>query len=434
MKNIFLIAAALLFSVEFTLNAQKTWTLEECIQYAHQNNIQIKRQELLTEITENNYQQSKLDRLPNVNAGVFYNFSSGRNLNTETYKWEDTGNQEGSLGISSDLNLFNGFQVNNTIQMNHLDLMRDLQLIEKTKNDITMSIATSYLQILFDYELVELAQSQKNVTQQQVERTKKLVESGNRAKGDLLEIQAQLSNDVLNLTNAENNLKIGYLQLIQLLQLELDSVNDFTILRPELAEYKGEIEKSVSEYYNLALNHLPEIKSSEYNLLAREKSLAIAKGKRSPRFYLGADYYSRYNKNATNLINVNETYGLLDQLNDNQYRQLSLNLNIPIFNRRTVETNISNNRILLDDAGLILEQTKRELLLEIQQAHSDATSALVKYNASYEAVRSNEESFNYTQQKFEVGLVNSVDYNIAKTTCLKPGRIYCRLNTNTFLN
>lgn len=418
MKHIFLLSSIIFIFFSFNISAQKQWTLEECINYAHQNNLQIKRQELAAGISENEYRQSKFEVLPNLNARVSHNISSGRSLNTETYSWEDRGNQEGSLGISSEINIFNGFRTYNSIQQNRLDLQSDLSQIEKIKNDISLNIATSYLQILFDYELVDLAKSQKEVTEQQVERMNKLVESGNRARGDLLEIQAQLSNDILNLTNAENNLKIGYLTLIQLLELKLDSVKDFSVARPTIINIEQQTDKSVSEYYTEALNNLPEIKSSEYNFKAREKSLAVARGNRYPRLYLTGDYYSRYNKNATNIVNPDVTYNYSDQINDNQYRQLALNLSIPIFNRNAVETNISNNRILLEDAGLEFEQVKKDLYKNIQQAHSDATSAMVKYQASAEAVRSNEESFNYTQQKYEVGLVNSVDFNIAKNDLL----------------
>lgn len=419
MKKIFFLAAISFIFLLNDVSAQKTWTLEECINYAHQNNLQIKRQELTAGISENNFRQSKFEVLPNVNAGANYNFSSGRSLNTETYEWVNQNNQEGSVGISTDLELFNGFQTQNSIKENRLNLMRDLSEIEKIKNDISLNIATSYLQILFDYELVDLAKAQKDVTQQQVERMKKLVDVGNRAKGDLLQIQAQLSNDILNLTNAENNLKIGYLTLIQLLELKLDSIQSFEIARPAIAEYTQEIEKSVSNFYFDALNNLPEIKSSEYNYQAQQKAMDVARGGRYPRLYLSADYYSRYNKSATNQLHPGDDYKYFDQLNDNQYRQVSLNLSIPIFNRTRVETNIANRKILMQDAELILEQTKKNLYKNIQQAHSDATSALVKYSASLEAVKSNEESFNYTQQKFEVGLVNSVDYNVAKNDLLK---------------
>jgi outer membrane protein len=291
--------------------------------------------------------------------------------------------------------------------------------VEKIKNDITLNIATLYLQILFSYEILELAESQRDVTLQQVDRVSKMVDVGNKARGDLLEIKAQLANDNLNVTNAENSLKISYIELIQMLELELDSTGSFKIERPVIPEIDVEEIQNVNELYATALNTLPQIRSSEFNLQGREKALSVSRGTRLPSLSMNGYYYSRYNNTATNPLDPYETYRYIDQIKDNQYRQLSLELSIPIFNRRQVESYISKSKIAVKDAQYELEQTKKNLYMDIQQAHSDAIAALEKYKASIDAVESNKEAFNYTQQKYEVGLVNSVDYNIAKNELLK---------------
>ena len=399
--------------------AQKVWTLEECIIYAYQNNLQIKRQKLAADVSEVDLQRSRFAMLPNLNANFSHNLSSGRNLNTETYTWENRSQQDGSLGAGSNITVLNGLQNYNTIKENKFNLLRDLADVDKIKNDITLYIATSYLQILFSYELLELAQSQRDVTLQQVDRVSKMVAVGNMAKGDLLEIKAQLANDDLNVTNAENNLKLAYVDLIQLLELELDSLGSFRIERPVIQQIDTTEIPPINELYTEALKQMPQIKSAEYNLQGREKALCVSKGARFPELSVSGYYYSRYNNTATNPINILETYSYIDQLKDNQYRQLSIGLSIPIFNRRQVESSVSKSRIALQDAEYNLEQTRKNLYKDIQQAYSDAIAALEKFRSSTQAVASNKESFNYTQQKFEVGLVNSVDYNIAKNELLK---------------
>jgi outer membrane protein len=399
--------------------AQKVWTLEECIKYAHLNNLQIKRQGLLADVSQVDLQQSKFALLPNLNASFSHNLSSGRSLNTETYQWENRSQQDGSLGAGSNLTIFNGLQKFNSIQRNRFDFLRDMANVEKIKNDITLNIATLYLQILFSYEILELAESQRDVTLQQVDRVSKMVDVGNKARGDLLEIKAQLANDNLNVTNAENSLKISYIELIQMLELELDSTGSFKIERPVIPEIDVEEIQNVNELYATALNTLPQIRSSEFNLQGREKALSVSRGTRLPSLSMNGYYYSRYNNTATNPLDPYETYRYIDQIKDNQYRQLSLELSIPIFNRRQVESYISKSKIAVKDAQYELEQTKKNLYMDIQQAHSDAIAALEKYKASIDAVESNKEAFNYTQQKYEVGLVNSVDYNIAKNELLK---------------
>jgi len=418
MKKILVFSLSLLF---LNLNAgysQKVWTLEECFQYAYQNNLQIKRQGLLADVSKVDLQESRYAMLPNLNASFGHNFSSGRSLNTETYTWVNRSQQDGSLGAGSNLNIFNGLQQYNTIQRSKFDLLRDLANVEKIKNDITLNIATSYLQILFAYELLELAINQRDVTLQQADRISKMVDVGNKARGDLLEIEAQLANDNLTVTNAENSLQISYVDLIQLLELELDSLGSFRIERPVIQDIEMENVLNVNELYAEALNVLPQIRSAEYNLQGREKDLSVSKGARFPELYMRGYYYSRYNNTATDPLNPLETYSYIDQIKDNQYRQLSFGLSVPIFNRRQVESSVSKSKIALKNAQYELEQTRKDLYKDIQQAQSDATAALEKYKASIQAVESNQESFNYTQQKYEVGLVNSVDFNIAKNELL----------------
>ncbi len=419
MKKIFLFILPVLFISLTNVNAQKVWTLEECINYALENNLQIKRQELTANISKINLSQSKFALLPNLNAQFNHKFSSGRSLNTETYSWENTRQQDGSIGAGSDLMLFNGLQNYNTIQRNKFDLMRDLANVDKIKNDITLNIATSYLQILFAYEVLELAKSQRDVTLQQSERISKLVEVGNKAKGELLEINAQLANDNLSLTNAKNNLKLTYIDLIQLLELELDSVESFKIERPRLPNLESEEIQSVGDIYSESINVLPQIKSADYNLTGREKDLNAAKGARFPELSLSGYYNTRYNDQVKDPLNPLETYNYIDQMKDNQNRQVSIGLSIPIFNRRAVESGISKSKIAVRNAEYEFEQIKKDLYKDVQQAHADAIAAYEKYQASIKAVESNTESFNYTQQKYEVGMVNSVDFNIAKNDLLK---------------
>ena len=418
MKKIFLFILPIVF-LGLNMKAQEVWSLEECINYALENNLQVKKQELTTNISEINLAQSKFALLPNLNARFNHNFSSGRALNTETYEWENTKQQDGNIGAGSDLTLFSGLQNYYTIKRNQFDLKRDLANLDKIKNDITLNIATSYLNILFAYEVLELAKSQRDVTLQQSERISKLVEVGNKAKGELLEINAQLANDNLNLTNAQNNLKLTYIDLIQLLELELDSVENFKIERPALPELISEDIQGVSDIYSESLNVLPQVKSAAYNLTGREKDLDIARGARYPELSLSGYYYTRYNDQVKDPLDPNETYNYIDQMKDNQYRQFSIGLSIPIFNRRQVEAGISKSKIAVKNAEYELEQTKKDLYKDVQQAHADAIAAYEKYQASIKAVESNTESFNYTQQKYEVGMVNSVDFNISKNDLLK---------------
>ena len=313
-------------------NQNELWSIEKCINYAHENNLQVKRQSLNVDLTKKDLNQSYYEILPNLNGGLDHQLSSGRSLNTETYKWENTKKQQGSMGVSSDLTLFNGFRNLNSIQYKKYTFLSAQEDLEKVKNDITLSIATAYLQILFNEELLNVSRSQYEVTLLQVNKISRLVEVGNLSKGELLQIKAQAASEKLNIANSQNVLTVSVLDLTQL--LDLDSAGNFRIMTPQnLSVGNMGLPESVEDIFRIAATSLPQIKSSEYNVRMAEKNLAFERGQRSPSLTMGGLYYSRYLKGAYNPLNPGIEYFYKDQLKDNQYSQLSLGLDIPVFNR-----------------------------------------------------------------------------------------------------
>ncbi len=418
-----LLLAATLGSPAMTQNSNDDiWTLERCIQYAYENNLAIKRSELTTSLIRKDYYQARYNLLPGVGAGVEHQLSSGRSLNLEEYKWENNKKQQGSLGIQADLTLFNGLQNYNNIQANKFLLLSTLEDQQSLKNNITLNLVGYYLQILLDKELIDVAQQKFDVTLLQVEKNQKMVEVGNMAKGDLLEIQAQAATEKLNLVEAQTKYQNSVLDLVQL--LDLDSVGNFVVYAAEMDVSAVGYPPEVNDIYNVAVNIMPEIKSGQYRVNAQEKRVAYNQGERVPQIYMRGLYYSRYLMNAINPLDPDRehptlAYSLGNQVADNRYAEMTIGLSIPIFNRFNTQTNISKSRVQLNDYILALEQDKQVLYKSIQQARANALGALEQYNSAKEAVRSNEEAFKYTTQKFEVGLVNSVDFNVAKNNLSK---------------
>ncbi len=402
--------------------SEDVWSLERCINYAYENNLAIKRSRLSTDLVQKDYNQAKYNLLPGVGGAVEHQLSSGRSLNLEKYEWENKSKQQGSLGVQADLTLFDGFQNYNNIQANKFLLMSTLEDQESLKNNITLNLAGYYLQILLDQELIEVAKQQYKVTLLQVEKNQKLVDVGNVARGDLLEIQAQAASEKLNLVEAQTRYRNSVLDLVQL--LDLDSIGNFTVIKPEIEMLSATLPPDVNEIYNMALKIMPEIKSGQYLVKAQEKRVAYNQGGRSPQVYLRGLYYSRYLFDAPNPLDPNPenpslNYSVNSQVKDNRYAEMTLGVSFPIFNRFYTQTNISKSKVQLQDYNLALDQDKQVLYKSIQQAHANATSALERYNSASEAVRFNEEAFNYTTQKFDVGLVNSVDFNVAKNNLSK---------------
>lgn len=401
--------------------AQEKWTLEKCISYAHENNIQVKQQELNVQYFSNDLFQSRLSQLPNLNADVGYNLSMGRALDPTTYEFTQNETvQNANFNIRSSVVLFNGLQKKNTIEQKRIDLESKQYDLNKLKNDIAVNVAYAYLNILFNTELVDVAKGQLEITSQQVERTSKLVEAGSLARGSLLEIQAQAAQEELNLVNAQNNLDISYLNLTQL--LELDSTGGFEIFIPEFDDFSNDmLSESVSYIFSMAVQNLPEIRSAELQLKSAEKGLNIAEGARSPRLSASISYGSLYSDKQERFkfdengnVIATEAYPFADQLSDNASTTVGLGLSIPIFNGWQVNTGISNARINIENYKYQLENEKNVLYKDIQQKYADAIAALKRYDASGKSVNSLEESFRYTEEKYNVGMVNSVDYNLSK--------------------
>jgi outer membrane protein len=429
MKNIFVLIFTLLLLSEGPLSSQqKVWTLGECITYAIDNNIQIKQQVIQTDFQKNSLDLAKFKLLPTLNGSASHNYSFGRALDQTTYQYtEHQTVQSNNFYAGSNLSLFNGLQTYNTIKQNQYLVLAGEQDLQNIKDNIALTVALDYLQVLLNKELVTATGNQLKITQQQIEKTKKMVDAGSFARGNLLQIQSQAAQEELQLITMKNLLDLSYLNISQI--LELKTPVGFEVVVPPIAvDTNSIISGNIDEIFALALGTRPDVKSSELNLNASEYGLKIARGGRSPRLTMNTSFSTGYSDIRKKiLLDMSTTpptqsygkYSFADQVNDNISWGLGFTLNIPILNGWQVNKNISNSKLNVLNSHYALEGTKKQLYKNIQQAYSDATAALKKHNASIKAVSSMEESFRYTEQKFNVGLVTPVDYNAAKTQLLK---------------
>jgi outer membrane protein len=415
-----LLFLCLLFAMGFIpVQAQKVWSLEECIRYALENNLQIKRQVLNVQYGQNNYNQSYFSALPNLNGQINYGKNDGKTIdNSSTIpRYINEKYWEGTAGLNSSVTLFGGFQIINNIMKTKYDFLKSQSDLDKSKNDISLQLALAYLQILFTKELYDVSKNKLEVTSLQAERTRKMMEVGNVAQGEYLQIKAQESNDKTSVINAQNNMEIAYLDLTQL--LDIDSVQGFDVVIPSGIEVEliSPLEP-IQDIFAKALATMPQIKSAEFALKSSEKQLSMAWGRVSPSITMNGNLSSRYSKIASDPLNPGAEYTFGDQMNDFFYKNLNFSISIPLFNNLQVKNAISNAKLQLNDYQLQLDIAKMALYKDVQQAHADASAAQEKYYSSVEAVKYNEEAFKYTSQKLEVGLVNSVDYNIAQNNLI----------------
>ena len=411
-----LIGIALLSSV--LLRAQEpqvteqAWGLEQCIEHARNHNLAIKRQQLNADYARNQNQQQKLELLPNLNASSSYRSQSGRVRDENEFRLIDVTTRDGSFGASSSTPIFEGFTRRNTIKKGETDWQAAVKDVEKAENDMALNITSLYMQILFDKELLEAARLQYATVQLQVDRTDKLVQAGSLPEGSLLEVKSLAARDALTVTQLENNLTLSLLDLAQ--ALDLESAEGFDIVTPEIPELSGAELVESSGVFDFAVNNLPQIAASELRLNSSEKEVDIAKGYLMPRlsFNFGwGTYVSKYDGQ--------QNFDFSQSFKDNSSQYYGLSLSVPIFNALAARTGVKNARIGVLNAQYALEQEKQVLRKEIQQAHADAQAAFRQYEAGQSAVDSYHESFRYTEKRYSVGMVNAVDYNVAKTEFMK---------------
>lgn len=411
MKNLFALFFGIISIFAGTAGyAQETWSLQKCIEYALENNIQIKQQALNNEYTQNQVNQAKSDRLPNLNAGLSNNLNFGRSLGYDnTYKNVNSSQYNGYL--STDITLWNGFTLQNTIKQREFDLQAAIQDFQKAKEDIMLNIAASYLEILFAEELEQVSLTQIEVTRQQIARTQQLVDAGSLARGALLEIEAQLAREELQLVNNQNSVQLSYLTLYQFLELPI--AESFKIEKPRLPEIKANVTMANSfDVYKNAMQLRPEIKAAQMRVESARRQLDIAKGTAYPSLSFGANYYNLYNDKYTDLTGESISFG--DQLKNNKRYSMGLTLNIPIFNKFQVKNGVANAILQISDYEYRLQSAGNVLRKEIEQAYTNALASLNRYISSEKAVKSTEEAFRYTEEKFNVGMINSVEYNQSK--------------------
>ncbi len=414
-RTLALVTGILSISIISHTSAQEVWSLEKCIEYAIENNIQIKRQEINNQYNSNQQNQAKSDRLPTLNVQLSNSLNFGRSLTYEN-TYANTNSTQYNGGLSTRFTIWNGSVLQNTIKQKELDLLAGIQDLQKAKDDITLNIAASYLEILFADELINVANSQIDVTKQQIERTSQLVEAGSLAKGALLEIEAQLAGEQLQLVNNQNQLQLSYLSLYQLLDLPIEK--HFQIEKPELPQIKSHSTMSNSmDVFKNSVNNRPEIKAARLRVESAKKQLSVAKGSQYPSLVFSANYYNLFNNKYSDRFGNEISFS--DQLRNNERYGLGLTLQIPIFNKFQVKNAISNARLQIIDNELQLQTTSNLLRKDIELAYTNALAALKRYFSSEKAVKSMEEAFRYIEEKYSVGMVNSVEYNQSKNNLTK---------------
>jgi outer membrane protein len=415
MKRIYLIISLLFVFCFQEISAQvKKWTLEDCINYAVTNNIGLQRQRLQTETAKVNFLASELNILPNLNLGSQVDVRFGRSVNPQNNIITFNQNLINSYYLSSSLQLFNGFAKINTISANKYMLMAGVESEKIARNTLIIDIMGQFYQVLYSRGLENASKMQVELSEKQLFRITKMVETGKEALSKQFEIQSQASADQLAYTVAHNNASEALTTLKQMLQLPHDS--DFDILIPDLNNLLITDDTfKTDSIYDIASQTLPRLKEIELELKASKRQIAAARGALAPSLSLNGSVSSGYIKTSNDSI----TAAFNSQLKLNRGEEVYLTLNIPIFNNYSTGRNIKLAKIKRNDTSLKLEQEKNNLYTEVENACLNYNRGKDEYSAARSNFDYNTKSFQAVEKKFESGLVDVTDFSVAKTTLFK---------------
>jgi outer membrane protein len=393
---------------------EKKWTLEDCINYAIANNINLQRQKLLTESAEVNYLKAKLDVLPNLNMGSDANVRFGRSVNPVTNIITSKQNFGNSFSLNSTVDLFNGLTNLNLISANKFLLKAGVESEKIVRNTLVVDILGQYYQVIYTNGLEEASKMQLDQSEKQLFRIRKMVETGKEALSKQYEMESRASTDRLSYTIAHSTADQALTTLKQMLQLNPGT--SFDVLIPDLNTLiiaDGDYEPD--SIYTIASKILPRLRAIEYELQATSKQYAASKGFISPRLSAGGALSTGYYKvmNDTEIGLEQDSYKT--QLKNNNSQAVWLSLNIPLFNNYTTGRSIKLARIKMDDAALRLELEKNNLYIEIENACLDFNRGKDEYLAAAANLEFNKKSFEAVEKKFESGLVDVTDYSASKS-------------------
>ena len=417
-KLIPLLLIMLILSPAPVFGQQESWTLEDCISYALSNNLGLQRQGLQTESAVIDYRKSKMDLLPNLNFGSDARVGFGRSIDPVTNLITFKQNLSNSYTLSSIIEVFNGFAALNTISANKFMLKAGIEAEKVERNTLIVNIMGQYYQVLYAKGLESAAKMQLDLSEKQLFRISRMVNTGKEAVAREYEIASQVSADRLTFTTAQSSSSRALTQLRQMLQL--DPGTEFNVLLPDLdAILIAENGFNTDSIYNIASAVLPRLKAIEYELRASENLVAVARGAMAPSLSVGGAIFTGYYKVIGEDGDSQASFST--QLKNNNSQAVYVSLNIPIFNRYTASRNIKQAVIRKEDTRLRLELERNALYTEIEDACLNYNRGREEYIAAAANLAFNEKSFDAVEKKFEAGLVDVTDYAAAKTTLFSAG-------------
>ncbi|MES2779168.1 MAG: TolC family protein [Bacteroidota bacterium] len=439
---------SVILSCSMQMQAQRSYTLQECIDQAFKNNITIKQRELTQRSVEADRLQSKLNVLPSVNGQATNNYNIGFAINPVTNATEkDATFRSNNFAISSSVTLFNGFQNVNTIKQQNANAKATDADLLTTKNNIALQVSNAYMQVLMNAEITTAREIQIQSTAEQLKRQERLYELGGVNKVKLLQLKAQYASEESQLITAQTQLDQSYLTLWQLMNMAPDPNN--TILKPDsssVANIPNEI-VGADVIYKSFLDKSPEVQAAKSRAEAARISHNVALGTRSPRLTLGASISSFYSTQTQQGVGTpslllvpigqdafgnpspyftsypqyssSEVVPFGEQFNRNLGKNVGFTLSVPIFNGYQASTNVQKARINRMSSELTQKQTELDLYKNVNQAYLDFKSSQKRYESNQNNYDANKEALTLAESQFNLGALSTADFIVTKSQYLQ---------------
>ena len=421
----------------------KMWTLEECVKYAIQNNISIKQSELDSKTALIDKKGAIGNFLPSLNASASHSWNIGLNQDITTGLLQNQTTQFTSAGANVGIDIYKGLQNQNTLRKANLSIMTAKYQLLKMQEDIALNVANAFLQVLFNKENLKVQKEQLGINEKQYARSEELVKAGSIPRGDLLDIKANVALNNQNVIAADNALLISKLSLAQLLQLK-DFENFDVVDDTNMRDENNIMAQTPNAIYDKALEGRTELKIARTNLEIAQKNVAIAKGAFQPTLQGFYSFSSRvgysdrvvgFQPNTSNPTSVvgyvegtnqnvlqnnfspvlGKALPFFDQFSDNKGHSFGAQLSIPIFNGFSVRNNVERSKVSLERSKIAVEQEDLALQRNVFTAFTDAKGALNAYESSVVALEARQGAYNYAKERYNVGLMNSFDFNQSQT-------------------
>ncbi|MEY4935679.1 MAG: hypothetical protein RIS64_2038 [Bacteroidota bacterium] len=422
---------------------QETWTLERCITQAQGNNRTIKQAQLGIANAKINLQQDEFSRYPSVSAGSNLGFNFGRSINPSTYQFENTGSTYNGWSLSANAILYAGGRIQQQIRQAGVDLQAAHADAESVANNVALSVAQAYLQILLFDEQLENAKKRLQQSKNQLVNTERQIQAGALPANARFEIEATIAGNEQNIVTAQNNLDISYLNLKQL--IELSPEYELKIEKPQLDVDKEAnpdlfILKTV---YNQALSTQPNLRANDLRIKSAEMGVKLAKAGYLPTLTIGGLLSSNYSSTIldymkgtfvstdimqsvrvngqpvtitttqTRLID-NPKVNYFKQIGDNFGRGLTLSLNIPIFDQYKTKFNVERAQLNIQSRQLEQDKAQHQLKSDVQTAIANARAAKKSFQATSKTLEARKTAYENTEKRFQIGGVSSFEYAQAK--------------------